>query len=125
MKTLILLPLLLFTSSVFASATYVCHHGEQTLILQEIQSKDVYGYSPQCGERVDIVADYVVSYQANPNQRPIIRKGIVCQEDVGFLFTSLDHSLSVDMFLDELNQTTLTIGPREIGLFDCEFLEAK
>ncbi len=83
---------------------------KQTLILTQVKDRPLVE-----GVKERFALEVYSGYGITPR---IAKKGYVVTEDVGFTFKSDDHLVSAFIFLDELDQASLTEGNKTTN-FDC------
>jgi hypothetical protein len=109
MKTTLTIALLLISNQAFSGEKYVCQeidydadqYKQRTVVLTQLNDKKIEEnvaapFMLELYEAVDVTPDLVV-------------KGDVLTEDVMFAFESKDKSVRFQIYLDELDESTLTL----------------
>ncbi|MBI2522212.1 MAG: hypothetical protein HYV97_17465 [Bdellovibrio sp.] len=115
MKTaLLIVSLLLSVTANAAGAKYICKektdYQKQTLILTQVSDREI-----KEGVKERFVLEVYQGYEKEPR---LVTKGYVTTEDVMFSFKSDDKKVSAMIYLDELDQTSLSQGRKNTN-FDC------
>ncbi|HAZ11979.1 MAG: hypothetical protein A2X86_06990 [Bdellovibrionales bacterium GWA2_49_15] len=115
MKTAFLIgTLLLSVTANAAGVKYICkettEYQKQTLILTQVTDREI-----KEGVKERFVLEVYQGYEKEPR---LVTKGYVSTEDVMFSFKSDDKLVSAMIYLDELDQASLSEGRKDTG-FDC------
>lgn len=122
MKSLIFSAVLAITSVSAQASTsnYLCKlddSSDQTLLLRKVKDLRV-----SSRESLDYKAIYNLQLQTSELPFPSVSiEGTAKIADVQFWFTSKDKSISVSMYMDDLNGT-ITIHGKETSFSDCRIL---
>lgn len=115
MKTALLITsLFLSITANAARVKYICKektdYQKQTLILTQVSEREI-----KEGVKERFVLEV---FQGNEKTPRIVTKGYVTTEDVMFSFKSEDKKVSAMIYLDEMDQASLSEG-RKSTQFDC------
>jgi hypothetical protein len=103
---------MLASAQAFAGSKYVCNEqgGKKTIVLtgenESLKEGEKYSYTLELFEKSEVMSDLRV-------------EGTVETEDVMFSFTSNDGKVSFMIFMDEMDQSHLTLNGKDAGQFTC------
>lgn len=86
-------------------------YQRQTLVLTQVYDRDI-----KEGVRERFTLEV---YPAGVKQPRLVKSGYVSTEDVMFQFESDDKKVSVSLYMDEMDQTTLSEKGKKDVSFDC------